>query len=67
MLRSLLLGKLTISILASFVVGGICITRPSRVELTVAESARWTGLGIFFLVLGVAQIALIYFLMKKQR
>ena len=67
MWRSILLGKLGISILASFVVGGICVTRPRRVELDFAESSRWTGLGIFFLILGVAQIAVIYLLTKKPK
>jgi undecaprenyl pyrophosphate phosphatase UppP len=67
MLRSLLLGKLAISIIASFIVGWICITRPSKVELEFAESAQWTGLGIFFMVLGLAQIVVIYFLTKKKR
>ncbi len=65
MLRILLLGKLTVSILASFVVGGICVSRPSRVELPVAESTRWTALGIFFLALGVVQIGVIYYLLRK--
>ena len=67
MWRTILLGKMSVSILASFVVGGICITQPSRAELGIAASARWTGLGIFFLTLGVAQIAVIYFLMKRKK
>jgi len=67
MLRTLLLGKLTVSIAASLIVGTICVTRPSRIELPIAESARWVALGIFFLILGVAQIAVIYYLTKKPR
>ena len=67
MWRAILLGKLSVSILASIIVGVICVTRPSRVELELIESWRWTGLGVFFLVLASAQIAAIYFLMKKKK
>lgn len=67
MWRAILLGKMSVFILASVVVSGICFTHPSRLELTMAQSVRWTGLGIFFLTLGLAQIAVIYFLMKRKK
>lgn len=66
MWRTLLLGKLSISILASFVVGGICVTQPSRHAYGMTESARWIGVGIFFLTLGAAQVAVIIFLMNRK-
>lgn len=68
MWRAILLGKMSVFILASFVVGGICVTQPSRhEEYGLVESARWVGAGIFFLTLGFAQIAVIYFLMKRKK
>ena len=67
MWRSILLGKLTVSILASFIVGGFCIMQPRNVDLSVMESARWTGLGVFFLVLGVAQVVVVFLLFKKKK
>lgn len=67
MWRSILLGKMSVSILASFIVGWICITHPSRHEFSIGESARWIGAGLFFLFLGFAQIVVIYLLMKRKK
>ena len=66
MWRAILLGKLSFSILASFVVGAVCVSQPWRNEYTWVGSARWIGIGVFFLVLGLIQIWVIYFLMKKK-
>jgi hypothetical protein len=67
MWRALLLGKLSVSILASLVVGGICIARPWRVEeLTFRQSAQWIGIGSFFVLLGILQIAVVYLLTRKK-
>ena len=67
MWRALLLGKLSISILASLVVGGICFARPWRVEeLTYGQSAQWIGIGSFFFLLGLLQIAVIFLLTRKK-
>jgi hypothetical protein len=67
MWRTILLGKLSISILASLVVGGFCLTQPWRHEYTFAESTSWIGIGIFFLVLGIAQIAVTVLLTKTKK
>ena len=67
MWRTILLGKLSISILASLIVGGVCISQPWRNEFGIAQTSQWIGLGIFFIVLGIAQIAATYFLMKKKK
>jgi len=66
MWRALLLGKLTVSILASFIVGVICVSQPWRHEYSMMASARWIGTGAFLLVLSAVQIWVIYFLMKKR-
>ena len=66
MWRTILLGKLAISILASIVVGALCVSRPWRVDLTVVESAQWMGIGIFFLVLAVGQVAVVFLLTRKK-
>jgi len=57
MWRAILLGKLAISIVATLVVGGLCASRPWRVEMPILESARWIGIGAFFLLLAVLQVA----------
>ena len=62
MWRSVLLGKLAISISATLIVGGLCASRPWRVEMPMFESARWIGIGVFFILLAVLQVAVIYFL-----
>jgi hypothetical protein len=50
-------------------VGAVCISRPWRVTLSVAESSKWIGVGAFFLLLAIAQVAVIVFLAwpKKRR
>jgi len=65
MWRTILLGKLSISIFASLAVGGVCVTQPWRHEYTVFESTGWIAVGVFFLLLAVAQIAVTYMLTKK--
>lgn len=67
MWRAILLGKLAISILATLVVGGLCASRPWRVEMPMMESARWIGIGAFFLLLAVLQVAVIYFLRRPAK
>ncbi|MFK7769386.1 MAG: hypothetical protein AB8B55_19340 [Mariniblastus sp.] len=66
MWRTILLGKLSISILASLIVGWICIGQPWQNEFGLLESSKWIALGVFFFLLGIGQIATIYFLMKKS-
>ena len=65
MFRTILLGKLGVSILASMVVGGFCVTQPWRNEYTMIESGSWIGVGVFFFVLAIAQIAAIYLMTRR--
>lgn len=67
MWRSLLLGKLTISIVVSLLVGGFCIWSLQKPELGTAEYSSWLGVGIFFLVLAVAQIVLVVMMFRKKK
>ena len=66
MWRTILLGKLGVSILASLIVGGVCVTQPWRNEYSIIQSTSWIGVGSFFLLLAVAQLAAIYFLTRKN-
>lgn len=68
MWQSILLGKLSISILASLAVGGYCVSRPwYRDNLTISESASWIGAGAFLLLFAIAQLVMIYFMFRKKR
>jgi len=67
MWRTILLGKLAISIIATFVVGAACASHPWRVELTTVETMQWIGIGAFFILLGLLQIATIYLLMRTSK
>lgn len=67
MWRTILLGKLSISILASFAVGGVCLTQPWRNDYTLIESTRWIGVGVFFILLAIAQIVVTIILTKKKK
>ena len=66
MWRTVLLGKLGISILASLVAGGICVSVPWRRDLEMTESYQWFWIGVFFLVLAVCQVAVIFVLTRKS-
>ncbi len=65
MFRNILLGKLGVSILASLAVGGFCVSQPWRQQYTLIESGSWIGVGLFFLVLAVAQVAAVYLMTKR--
>ena len=67
MWRAILLGKLSISILASLIVGAVCISQPSRDETGVIDTWKWIGLGVFFFLLALGQIASIYFMTKRKK
>jgi hypothetical protein len=67
MWRTLLLGKLGISILASLLIGGTCLTQPWRGEYTLTQTTQWFGAGIFFGVLGIIQLLVVYLLLRKKR
>jgi hypothetical protein len=66
MWRTILLGKLSISILASAIVGAICVTQPGRGEYSAGQISQWIGLGVFFILLSIVQVVVIYFLFRKK-
>ena len=67
MWRSVLLGKLAISISATLIVGGLCASRPWRVEMPMLESAQWIGIGCFFILLAVLQVVVIFLLRRPDK
>lgn len=67
MWRSLLLGKLAISIVVSLLVGGFCMWSLQKPEMGRGEFTSWLGVGIFFLVLGVVQLAMVAVMFRKKK
>ena len=67
MFRSLLLGKLAISVVLSLLMGGYSIWWSQTPDLTTTEYASWLGLGIFFLFLGAVQIAMAFLMFRKKK
>lgn len=66
MWRTILLGKMAISIIASIVVGVVCIQRAGKEDFTLTQTTQWMSIGVFFCVLAIAQVGVIYFLQKKR-
>jgi len=66
MWRTLLTGKLTISIAASCIIGYLCLMHPAKHEIAALEAVRWYALGGFFLVLAIAQVTAIVLLTKRR-
>jgi len=67
MWRSLLLGKLAISIVVSLLVGGFSFWRLQNPDIPRGEYISWLSVGIFFLVLAVVQIVMIAFMFRKKK
>jgi len=67
MWRSLLLGKLAISICVSLLVGGYCIWSLQQPALARSEYFSWLGVGVFFLALAVVQIAMVAVMFRKKK
>lgn len=67
MWRSLLLGKLALSIVVSLLVGGYGIWCSQQPGVSGTEYSSWLGVGIFFLVLGVAQILMVPLMFRKKK
>lgn len=67
MWRSLLLGKLAISIVVSLLIGGFCIWSLQKPDLGRGEYFSWLGVGIFFSILAVAQIAMVAMMFRKKK
>lgn len=65
--RAILLGKLSLGIIASLIVGGICVSLPWRQPgMTLVKQVRWIGVGVFFLALGIALILTIWALFRRK-
>lgn len=67
MWRTILLSKLGISILASLLIGGVCLTQPWRGVYTLTQTTQWIGVGVFFVVLGIIQVTVVYLLFRKKQ
>jgi hypothetical protein len=67
MWRSLLLGKLAISIVISLLIGGYAIWSTRQPDLSTSEYSSWMGVGIFFLVLGLVQLAMVPLMFRKKK
>ncbi len=67
MWRSLLLGKLSVAILASLAIGAICISQPWRVTGPLNESLGWFATGAFFLVLGIGLLLAVFLMFRKPK
>lgn len=67
MWRSLLLGKLAISISVSLLIGGYSLYRIQGSDLSSSEFYSWLAVGIFFLVLAFVQIGLGAMLFRKKK
>ena len=66
MWRTLLLGKLAVSITASLVVGGYCLYLSQDQQHDMQEMFRWVGIGSFFILLSGAQAGVIWMLFRKR-
>ncbi len=67
MWRSLLLGKLAISIAVSLLIGGYSIWNLQTPDLSRSEYYSWLSVGVFFLLLAVMQIVMIAFMFRKKK
>lgn len=67
MWRTILLGKLAVSILASVFVGGYCIQHARTENFDMVESLQWWAIGIFFLLLAVVQVGVVVLLNRKPK
>ena len=67
MWRSLLLGKLAISIAVSLLVGGYGLWLIQRPNISSSEYYSWLAVGVFFLVLAVVQVGLGAMLFRKKK
>ena len=61
------MGKLVLGIIASLVVGGICVSLPWRKPgLVMSDQLRWIGAGLFFLGLAIVLILTIWILFRRR-
>lgn len=67
MFRSLLLGKLAISIAVSLLIGGYGIWQLRQGNFERSEFFSWLGLAVFFLSLAMVQAVMIVFMFRKKK
>jgi len=67
MWRSLLLGKLAISVVISLLIGGYGIWYAQSQDLPAGEHSSWLGVGIFFLLLGAIQIVMAALMFRRKK
>jgi hypothetical protein len=67
MWRSLLLGKLAISIAASLLVGGYSFWLLKNPDISTAEYTSWMSVGIFFFLLAFVQAIMILMMFRKKK
>lgn len=67
MFRSLLLGKLAISISVSLLIGGYGIWQLQQAQIEGSEYFSWLGVAVFFLALAIVQAVMIVFMFRKKK
>jgi len=67
MWRTIVLGKLIISIIASIIIGFICIVSARQPDQTIAASTQWWLLGFFFLGLAISFATVMYLLFYRKK
>ena len=67
MWRSIVLGKLIISIIASVIVGVICFSLSRGADKTVAQSGQWLLLSLFFFGLAICFSVVIFLLFYRKK
>ena len=67
MWRSIVLGKLVISIVASIVIGVICFGLSRDPGGGMVESGQWLLLSIFFFALAISFAAVIFLLFYRKK
>ena len=67
MWRSLLLGKLAISIAVSLLVGGYGIWNLQNSDLSRTEYYSWMGVGVFFFLLAIVQLVMMAMMFRKKK
>ncbi len=70
MWRSILLGKLSISIVLSLALSGYSlyhVSGSSAATMTTSEYSGWIGVGAFFFLLGFLQLGMLAVMFRKRR
>lgn len=65
--RTIVLGKLALSIIGSVVVAVVCFRLASKNAETLTQSIQWYCLSGFFALLGLSFCGAIYLMFRKKR